>query len=1005
MKFPRGSEWRKWDLHVHSPASAHFSGDEQGFIIQLGNSDCAVIGINDYFSVAGYKDVLRRLNSHDEATIYDTRYQEALEKLREKTLLPVIECRMNNVVIGKKNNNSGQRINFHIIFSNDIDPDNIETFIKSLIVKDQSIGSRYNDKEFLLNEVSVDYIEVIKKLKNDATFKDKFLIWIPYDEYGGIGDIDPKTDKLFKEGLIFRANILGSGNKKQADFFLWKESRFSEDDYKKWFGKRKPCIKGSDSHNMNDEVGRLKDHESKPTDRYCWIKADPTFNGLKQIINEPEDRIFIGRIPPKLDWVKTHKTCFLSQIQITKNETPGLEDIWFDCDLPLNHDMVAIIGNKGSGKSALADILALAGDTEKCDHFSFLDKKKFREKNLASHFDVAATWEDSTKTSHNLQNNPDDNKQETVKYIPQTYLETICTEISVDENSAFQKELRSVIFSHISDIDRLGKESLDKLISYKTEEINTKLEKHKNELTKINRTIVDLESKATSNFRQQFEESLKQKEQELAAHNTNKPTEVAKPDHLNEEQKQFLSKIEAGLKEENENLQLLEKEVRVAYDQQKELTQQVTLAEKLDGRLNNIEHDFLDFKQQCDTEFSVLGVQFDEIVTLSINRSLLAEKKESILRQKSDVDASLSTEKPDNLVNKIQTIQQKIKRLKSKLDEPNKRYHDYLLQLKDWEKQKEKIEGDEKQQGTLAYYKAQLTYLEENLPKEIHDARQSRKEIAINIFNCIAAIRDVYSGFFAPVQKIIEESIVVEEGLKLSFASTIVQRRFHQDFFGRYISQGVNGSFCGKEPADQRLRELLEKYNFNDSEATITFVEAIEDHLNYDYRALQKSPMELRTQLRKNINVQEFYDFLWSLNYLVPEYSLKFDGKNVEQLSPGERGTLLLIFYLLVDKSNKPIIIDQPEENLDNKTIYHLLIPIIKNAKKQRQIIMVTHNPNIAVVCDAEQIIHASIDKSNKNLVTYTSGSIEEPLINKHILDVLEGTRPAFDNRDAKYYE
>ena len=65
---------------------------------------------------------------------------------------------------------------------------------------------------------------------------------------------------------------------------------------------------------------------------------------------------------------------------------------------------------------------------------------------------------------------------------------------------------------------------------------------------------------------------------------------------------------------------------------------------------------------------------------------------------------------------------------------------------------------------------------------------------------------------------------------------------------------------------------------------------------------------------------------------------------------------------------------------------------------------MVTHSPNIAVVCDAEQIIHAFIDRENKSRVVYTMGSIESPQLNKYLIDVLEGTRPAFDNRDSKYY-
>ena len=63
----------------------------------------------------------------------------------------------------------------------------------------------------------------------------------------------------------------------------------------------KPCIKDSDSHNVNDELGKLKDKQPNSTEKYCWVKADPTFNGLKQIINEPEDRVYIGRIPPRME--------------------------------------------------------------------------------------------------------------------------------------------------------------------------------------------------------------------------------------------------------------------------------------------------------------------------------------------------------------------------------------------------------------------------------------------------------------------------------------------------------------------------------------------------------------------------------------------------------------------------------------------------------------------------------------------------------------------------------
>ena len=101
----------------------------------------------------------------------------------------------------------------------------------------------------------------------------------------------------------------------------------------------------------------------------------------------------------------------------------------------------------------------------------------------------------------------------------------------------------------------------------------------------------------------------------------------------------------------------------------------------------------------------------------------------------------------------------------------------------------------------------------------------------------------------------------------------------------------------------------------------------------------------------------EVYDLVFGLSYLIPRFELRWQDKALDQLSPGERGTLLLVFYLLVDKLDTPLIVDQPEENVDNQTITSLLVPAIKEAKRRRQIVMVTHNPTLAVVCDADQVI------------------------------------------------
>jgi ABC-type transport system involved in cytochrome bd biosynthesis fused ATPase/permease subunit len=120
-------------------------------------------------------------------------------------------------------------------------------------------------------------------------------------------------------------------------------------------------------------------------------------------------------------------------------------------------------------------------------------------------------------------------------------------------------------------------------------------------------------------------------------------------------------------------------------------------------------------------------------------------------------------------------------------------------------------------------------------------------------------------------------------------------------------------------------------------------------------------------------------------------------------LSPGERGTLLLVFYLLIDKSDMPLVIDQPEGNLDNHTVAKVLVDCLKAARNRRQVFIITHNPNLAVVCDADQIVHANMDKVSGNEITYTSGSLENPAMSTYMTDVLEGTRWAFEVRGAKY--
>ena len=173
--------------------------------------------------------------------------------------------------------------------------------------------------------------------------------------------------------------------------------------------------------------------------------------------------------------------------------------------------------------------------------------------------------------------------------------------------------------------------------------------------------------------------------------------------------------------------------------------------------------------------------------------------------------------------------------------------------------------------------------------------------------------------------------------------------------------------------------------------------------LHTDQRDTQGVEVQLKDQLLKGKKPEEVFGLLYGLEYIRPRYILRWEGKDLSMLSAGERGTLLLVFYLLIDRSDIPLVIDQPEGNLDNHTVAKVLVECIKEARNRRQVFVVTHNPNLAVVCDADQIVHATIDKTKGNMITYATGSLENPDMIQFVTDVLEGTRWAFDVRGEKY--
>jgi len=181
----------------------------------------------------------------------------------------------------------------------------------------------------------------------------------------------------------------------------------------------------------------------------------------------------------------------------------------------------------------------------------------------------------------------------------------------------------------------------------------------------------------------------------------------------------------------------------------------------------------------------------------------------------------------------------------------------------------------------------------------------------------------------------------------------------------------------------------------------------------------------IRKILRKEIALKSRYSEQEALtkllqNWYMFDYQISQGGDSISDMSPGKKSFVLLKLLIELDNSKCPILLDQPEDDLDNRSIYEDLVKFIRLKKKERQIIIVTHNPNLAVGADAECIVVANQDgtysKNKKYQFEYVSGALENTFINgedveilykygiqEHVCDVLEGGKKAFEKRKQKY--
>lgn len=990
---PRGSEWRKWDLHVHTPLtklnnkySLSKGGDVWSeFCDKVEHSDVQVFGITDYFSIENYLTFKKK---------FQAKYSKS-----EKVFFPNIELR-----VDRSSNNRNEGYDLHLIFDNGLEDTKLEEFLRNLKLD----NTDDNGKQIKASELKTDndFKEAFTTIPHiNTALKDTFGDKKPYFVVlmaHGHGGVQPEKGNSRKNAVAEEtdkrvADIYFGCDEKDRNFFLNDRGAVK---------KKKPCVSGSDARSFKDfdeKVGKRFLNQGSRYTLPTWIKADKTFEGLKQITNEPQERIFLGDKPEKLLDVESNRSRFIDSIKvghIDKAQTSG----WFNDEIPLNSGLIAVIGRKGQGKSALTDIIALCGKT-KIDpkDFSFLHKDKFRKKGLAKNYEATLTWLDGTPVTENLDSEVNIAEVERVKYLPQKYVESICNEDGV--SSQFQREIDKVIFSYIPDEGRLNTTNLSDLISAKTSTVEANLAEIRNDLHSTNEGIVRLESKRRPQYLETLKSKLETKNQELKS--LVKPRAVAQPKgKLNKRDQSKLTRI----------TRLLEKILETIESKRaslKDVNEKVVKLGKLKAAINRLTESVDSIKQNFAADAKTLSIDLSKILSVKVNNKILNEVDGDLSKEKENLEILLDssdTPSPKSLYAKKASLEKQKQELVDSLGEDQKKYSAYQEKIKEYNKRKKEIEGkpNDLTLDTIKSIEAEIKYLDKRIHADLKAAISKRASLIDKLYSELQQKSDFYKEIYRPLQRFIKAEKETQEksGSKLGFDAGVVFEKtsFASRFLG-YINQNRDGSFQYTDKGQKILGKITEKADFLTSVGVKNFIQELIGHLESDKTKSPEKKNNIFAQLKGDEleNIQ-FYDYVFGLEYLDVKYKVLFNGKdlNSNEFSPGEKGALLLIFYLLIDKGQIPLIMDQPEENLDNESIFELLVPYVRKAKLKRQIIVVTHNPNLAIVCDAEQIIAASM-KKQKNQIKYMFGSIENITMNKKASDVLEGTLPAFDIRDEKY--
>lgn len=965
--WPRGSEWRRWDLHVHTPASfEHQFGSWDDYLAALRTIEgVSVLGVTDYFFIDGYRK-LRELRDAGDLSNFDA-------------VLPNIELRLGTFVPKRSDGTQLRRLDFHVIFSDDVAPDVIEQqFIQALhfqvdghpednrgirnvtrqAIEDvgqkikQHQTSFANDSDFVVGckVITFDLNEIRNVLQREC-FQGKYLMFLAAENWDQISWSG--QDYLVRKNLLQSAHGLFCGQPSTIAWCLGRHPDMNEDAFKSEFGSLKPCVHGSDAHKIAD-LCKPKD------DKFCWIKADPTFEGLRQIVYEPADRVYIGPSAP----------LYHDEARVLTSLALSNTDGWFDdVEIPLNPGLVSIIGQKGSGKSALAEIVAHAADSWNTEESgSFLR----RAGSCLDDVPVTLTWANGTSTRARLGDEQSDERK--VRYLSQKFVERLCAEDRM--GNELVREIEGVVFACTDPTETLNASDFAELRAIRTDGIRAEAQRLQEDIVRLI----------------QEESALRENAKKL-------PEKKVRVKTLQEEEAGLVKQMPKPATEEEKKLQ---KELQERRNQLTAIQQSIAADRTQLQKLTDIKTNVSAFKSQIARFVSGIDSLLKEAEIPDADKdafhpAFVKDTEAPLARRKAVLDAEIKKKEgaaDQPAEGTLRWLEARIKKLTEE-ESADKARHERIKTI----------------QTRIAAIAVEVKRIQEEVA-QIEGPEKTRMEAAYN------ERLDAYSGYFRILQdeqKTLEElyapvkaRLAVETGSAQDLEFSI---RWHADL-DAWLKRGSAlfdqrrtlpyGTFSGLSKAAQQF--LAPAWSSGNPD---TIRDAHEKFLE----EFKKQDLKPKDYLRSDATQKALIEWLYDVTHITLNYGLKYNGADLEKLSPGTKGIVLLILYLGLDTvDTRPLIVDQPDENLDNESIYKLLTRYFRDAKRRRQIILITHNPNLVVNADSEQIIIANCVHRDDGLphISYVSGSLENTAedgsgIREQTCRILEGGTDAFKKRERRY--